>query len=280
MTTDRKNNTIVIASDHNGLVAKSKIIALLTHEHYRVIDLGPYSTEKVDYVDYANQVGKVVSDNCVSLQDSVRGILICGTGIGMSIAANRHWGARASLVTSVKNAKLTREHNNSNILVMGSWNNPDHELLEITTAWLNEPFGEGRHVPRVQKLERPDLGNIVVVPGYFDTLRPLHVKLLQYARSIGKVVVLVDSDTVYWKRKAGQLPDEKDRMKMLWYFCSEHDEIVLRDKEDISIGEYCKEIGATHIVKGANFTEEFVREHDQIPEDVQIRLFQVDDADV
>ncbi len=138
---------IIIASDHAGYELKEHIKNYLQNNKYEVKDLGCNSLDSVNYPDYAHQVAKEV------LATKARGILVCGSGIGMSMAANRHEGIRAALCTSVEYAKLSREHNDSNILVMGA-RFIDKELAEsIVNTWLNTEFAGGRHQLRVDLIE-------------------------------------------------------------------------------------------------------------------------------
>lgn len=143
-------NKVFIASDHNGRAAKNYIIKLLNiMSNLDTIDLGPFDYDgKVDYVDYAVHVAKSVITN----QDST-GILICGTGTGMCIAANRFKGIRAALVTDRATSELAREHNNANVLVLGQWRNSLGSMDEIIYTFLDTPFGEERHVKRLEKLD-------------------------------------------------------------------------------------------------------------------------------
>ena len=110
------DTSIAIASDHNGIDLKDFIYNCLRQKKINAIDLGPYTKESVDYVDYAYQMGNIIDRG-----DIERGILICGTGVGMSIAANRFKNVRASLIHNLDSAPKCREHNDSNILCLGSW---------------------------------------------------------------------------------------------------------------------------------------------------------------
>lgn len=139
---------IAIGSDHGGYVLKEKIKVLLQEENYEFEDFGCYSEDSVDYPEYARKVAHNVADATFD-----KGILICGTGIGISIAANKVKGIRASLVHDLESAALTRQHNDSNILAMGG-RIVDHDLaLEITKVWLSTEFEGGRHLRRVNSIE-------------------------------------------------------------------------------------------------------------------------------
>lgn len=138
---------IAIASDHGGFQYKEKIIELLQSQNIEYIDFGPLDETSVDYPDYAKPVAEsVVNGGCD------RGILICGTGIGMSIAANKVPGVRCALVHDVFTAQVTREHNNSNILAMGQRVIGEGLMLLIVKTWLEAEFEGGRHQKRIDKV--------------------------------------------------------------------------------------------------------------------------------
>ncbi len=140
---------ISIGSDHAGFPLKEKVVTFLKQKGFEVVDQGTYSEDSVDYNDAALVVAKDVQE-----QRAERGILICGTGIGMSIQANKTSGIRAALVHDKETAALTRLHNDSNVLTMGG-RIVDHALaLEIVDLWVNTEFSEDpRHQRRIQKLE-------------------------------------------------------------------------------------------------------------------------------
>lgn len=139
---------IAIGSDHAGFSLKQTIIDYLTDKGIQVDDCGTYSEESTDYPDYAAKVAKtVVSD------DSYAGILICGTGIGISIAANRFKGVRAALCHDSFTAAMSRRHNNANILAMGAKVVSREIAKEIIDIWLSEEYEGGRHERRLEKIE-------------------------------------------------------------------------------------------------------------------------------
>ncbi|MGN7385598.1 ribose 5-phosphate isomerase B [Sporosarcina sp. SAFN-015] len=138
---------IAISSDHGGNRLRHEIMDLLSELGLDYEDFGPNSDESVDYPDYA----KPVADGVASGKFD-RGILICGTGIGMSIAANKVKGIRCALVHDVFSAKATRGHNDSNILAMGERVIGPGLAREVATAWLDTSFEGGRHERRVAKL--------------------------------------------------------------------------------------------------------------------------------
>ena len=138
---------VAIASDHGGFELKQKVVALLADLGIEYTDFGPDSATAVDYPDYAFLVGKKVA-----AQDYDRGILICGTGVGISIAANKVKGVRCALVHDVFTAKATREHNDSNVLAMGGRVIGDELAKMIVKTWLAEAFMGAHHAGRIDKI--------------------------------------------------------------------------------------------------------------------------------
>ncbi len=140
-------HSISIAADHGGLVLKNAVLAHLQAGGYAVEDLGTHDGASVDYPDFAELVSERVLDGRADA-----GILVCTTGIGMSIAANRHAGIQASLVADAATAAITREHNASNILCLSGKTTPEATAKEIVDTWLKTPFAGGRHGRRVDKM--------------------------------------------------------------------------------------------------------------------------------
>lgn len=138
---------IAISSDHGGNRLRHEIMDLLSELGLDYVDFGPDSDESVDYPDYATPVAHGVANG-----EFDRGILICGTGIGMSIAANKVKGIRCALVHDVFSAKATRGHNDSNVLAMGERVVGPGLAREIASAWLDTTFEGGRHERRIAKL--------------------------------------------------------------------------------------------------------------------------------
>ena len=138
---------IGIASDHAGFDLKANIVLFLSELSYEVNDMGPATSNSVDYPDYGISLAQAVTANKIS-----RGIVICGTGIGMSIVVNRFSGIRGTLCSDVYTAKLCREHNDSNILIMGGRVVGHGLAREIVKVWLNTPFEGGRHQKRINKI--------------------------------------------------------------------------------------------------------------------------------
>ena len=140
-------NIIGISSDHGGFDLKTDIVLLLNELGHEVNDMGPENSKSVDYPDYGVSVAQaVISKNIF------RGIVICGTGIGMSIVVNRFSGIRGALCSDLYTAKLSREHNDSNILIMGGRVVGHGLAKEIVKVWLSTPFEGGRHQKRIDKI--------------------------------------------------------------------------------------------------------------------------------
>lgn len=140
---------IAIGSDHGGFLLKSEILKHIEDKGYEVKDFGCYSTDSVDYPD----IGRAVAE-AVAKGEYERGIIICGTGIGISIAANKVPGIRAALCGDCFSAKASREHNNANILAMGERVIGVELAKMITDIWLSTDFAGGRHTRRVDKLSQ------------------------------------------------------------------------------------------------------------------------------
>lgn len=139
--------SLAIGSDHAGFILKGKIIAYLQSKGYSIDDKGCYSEDSVDYPDFAHAVSKSVESNEVDL-----GILLCGSGNGISMAANKHAGIRAALSWIPEIAALARQHNNANILSIPARYVSDAQAFEIVDSFLNTEFEGGRHERRVQKI--------------------------------------------------------------------------------------------------------------------------------
>ena len=137
---------IIIGSDHGGFNLKTNIVKHLENNGVEIVDLGCYFPESCDYPVIAQSVAKKV------LATGARGILVCGTGIGVSIAANRFEGIRASHCTDTYTARMTRMHNDSNILCLGERITGVGLALDIVDIWLNTPFEGGRHQKRIDMI--------------------------------------------------------------------------------------------------------------------------------
>ena len=138
---------IAIGSDHAGLELKEKIKQALAARGVEVADQGTNSPESVDYPDYARKVGEQVAAG-----KAEKGILVCGSGIGMAIAANKVPGIRAANISSELEAQLSREHNDLNVLTLGQRLLKEDEAMAIVNKWLATPFSGGRHSERVEKI--------------------------------------------------------------------------------------------------------------------------------
>ena len=142
------SKTIFISSDHNANAARAYVVEMLVQWGYDVKDVGQPYDVKVDYPYEAAKVAQAVIH-----EEGSRGILMCGTGTGMLIMANRYPLVRAGLATDRATAKLMREHNDCNVLVMGQWRTPLGQMDEIIKTFLDTPFQGGRHVVRIKMLE-------------------------------------------------------------------------------------------------------------------------------
>jgi ribose 5-phosphate isomerase B len=148
---NHSEQTILIASDHAGFELKEKLEAELRALGYSYEDLGPSSEASVDYADYAHPLARRISEG-----EAERGILMCGTGLGMSYTANRYPHVRAAVAWTPEIAALAREHNDANVLVLPARFVGEEEGRAILKAWLDTPFAGGRHARRVEKIERTE----------------------------------------------------------------------------------------------------------------------------
>lgn len=144
------SKSIAIASDHAGFELKSRIRGVLEGQGYSVLDLGTDAAESVDYPDFAYAMTKALSE-----RRAERGVLICGSGIGISIAANRHPEIRAALVHDALGARLARQHNDANVICFGGRTIGSDVALDCLNVFLETEFQGGRHERRVRKLSAP-----------------------------------------------------------------------------------------------------------------------------
>jgi len=142
---------IPIASDHAGFEMKEKLERTLTEMGYAVDDLGADSEQSSDYADFAHPLAQKVSSG-----EAKRGVLLCGTGLGMSYVANRYPHVRAAVAWTPEIAELARKHNDANVLVLPARYLSDDDGVRILKAWLDTPFEGGRHERRVGKIERDE----------------------------------------------------------------------------------------------------------------------------
>jgi ribose 5-phosphate isomerase B len=142
------SDAIILGSDHAGFELKEKVRKALERMGLPYEDVGTDGPESVDYPDYAHRVAEGVESGRFA-----RGIVVCGTGLGVSMAANRHRGVRAAVAYDEETARLSREHNDANVLALGG-RSLDHGLAErVLEVWLKTPFAGGRHARRVAKIE-------------------------------------------------------------------------------------------------------------------------------
>ncbi|MGM9971714.1 MAG: ribose 5-phosphate isomerase B [Anaeroplasmataceae bacterium] len=140
---------ISIACDHGGLELKNSVIEYLKASGHEIVDFGTYTKDSCDYPVFGKKAALAVATG-----DCERGIVICSTGIGMSIVANKVKGVRCALVTDTNSARLTREHNNTNVLALGQKNVTTELALEIVKIWIETPFSnEERHIRRINMIE-------------------------------------------------------------------------------------------------------------------------------
>jgi len=139
---------ISIGSDHAGYDVKQEITDFLLNKGYDIDDIGCHSNDSVDYPEFGHQVGKNIVSGV-----SDKGIVVCGSGIGISIAANKIEGIRAALCFTKEHAKMSRLHNDSNVLAVGARMNGGDNILDIVDIWLNTDFEGGRHQKRIDKIE-------------------------------------------------------------------------------------------------------------------------------
>lgn len=144
--------TLIVGSDHAGVGLKKELSDVARGLGYEVEDVGTHSTDSTDYPDYAHQVASAIS------RDGGLGLLVCGTGLGMSMAANRHPGVRAAVCGDVHSAAMTRRHNDANVLCIGSRIVGPGLAEEILKAFLSSNFEGGRHERRVNKIEPANEG--------------------------------------------------------------------------------------------------------------------------
>jgi|10_taG_2_1085330.scaffolds.fasta_scaffold24818_2 ribose 5-phosphate isomerase B len=266
---DLKDKLIILAADHNGVELKKHLHEYLTKNGFMCIDLGPFAGQNaVDYTDYAHQLGSIVHSG-----DCRRGILICGTGVGMSIAVNRFENVRGALIRNTESASKCREHNDSNVLCLGSWLTPPRRAEEIVSSWLGTDFGGGRHVKRVEKISLHKPNTVVFANGVFDILHTGHIELIKFAKSLGdRLVVAINSDrtVVALKGESRPINNEADRKKILESI-QEIDEVIIFD--DTTPTAIINKIHPDIVVKGGEWTAEQVKERDNVPEGIDVKIY-------
>jgi rfaE bifunctional protein nucleotidyltransferase chain/domain len=259
---------IVLGADHNGVRAKAYIKPFLKQDGYHCIDLGPHEDRhSVDYADYARQLALIIKEG-----DADWGILICGTGVGMSITANKVPSVRAALAHNLEAALKSREHNDANVLCLGAWINDEERNLELVRAWLGQEFGEYRHVRRVEKISPDPAKKVVFANGVFDILHSGHIQLLKFAKSLGDYLVVgLNSDRSVKALKGPERPincesDRKAVLESLRYV----DEVVVFD--ELKPTDLIKTLNPTLVIKGGEWTAEEVRVRDEIPAHVGVKV--------
>jgi ribose 5-phosphate isomerase B len=138
---------IALGSDHAAFEMKELLKQFLQSKSIEVVDVGTYSADRCDYPDFAQKVSKEV------ISSNIQGILLCGSGIGVSIVANRFKGIRAALCRSAQDAEMARKHNDANVLCLGARFTSESEVKNIIEAWFANHFEEGRHSDRLKKFE-------------------------------------------------------------------------------------------------------------------------------
>ena len=144
---------MIVGSDHRGVAVKRAVVEALSDLGVHVDDVGTNDDEAVDYPDYAAEVARAVASGRAAC-----GVLVCGSGIGMSIAANKISGVRAALVQDAESARMSRLHNNANVLVLGASKVPTGAVAAIVQTWMATAFEGGRHEKRVAKISRLEKG--------------------------------------------------------------------------------------------------------------------------
>ena len=144
---------IALASDHAGFAEKERLKPLLLELGLEVEALGTVSEDSVDYPDYAAKVAAAVAEGCAA-----QGVLVCGSGTGMAITANKVNGVRAAVAWSEETARLARQHNDANVLAIGARTTPPDEIPKIVRAWFATQFDGGRHAERVAKIQEIENG--------------------------------------------------------------------------------------------------------------------------
>ena len=265
---NEKNKIVVLSSDHNGVLAKLKLAEHLKKNGYYPIDIGPDDESvSVDYVDYARQVSSIISKGQAN-----KGILICGTGVGLSIVANRFPNVRAVLAHSEKATIGSRDHNNSNVLCLGSWISSIEQMKSLLDIWIKQKWGEGRHVKRVERIDKK--AGIVFTNGVFDLLHSGHLELIKFAKTQGtKLVIGIDSDNRVKKIKGPNRPYNNENVRKNILETNKFvDEVIIFDSEN-DLQDLYNTISPNVIVKGGEWSHEQVRINDNIPQQIEIKIF-------
>lgn len=266
-----KINIIVLGADHNGVNLKILAKKKLNKLGYNCIDLGPFNSSiSVDYVDYAKQLGQIIKS-----KEANAGVLICGTGVGMSIAVNKVDNVRGALVHNMKSALKSKEHNDSNVICLGSWIANDEDNIEMLISWLREKFGEYRHVKRVEKIISNRDSKLIFTNGIFDIMHKGHVELLKFSKSLGEYLIVgINSDSSTSKLKGDDRPiNYQDDRKSVLEANKYVDEVIIFDESKPT--QLIKKIMPDIVVKGGEWVADEVRKNDDIPNDVGIKIFPI-----
>ena len=174
---NKSEGRIAIASDHGGFNIKNTLAEYLVKKGHKIDDLGTYSSDSVDYPDFAHTIAERIANGI-----DKRAILICGTGIGMSITANRYPGVRAALGNDIFSARMSRLHNDSNVLVLGGRIVGSELATEIVSTWLDTEFEGGRHNLRIEKIDYDRLETVVykVVSKYFAKMNDVDLAEVEH----------------------------------------------------------------------------------------------------
>lgn len=265
---------LLLASDHNGVLLKSALIDALVERNLPFVDFGPFSPiQNTDYPVIAAQVANSLSVRRMLRRSEDFAILCCGTGIGMSIAANKVPGIRAALVHNAMSALKSREHNDANVLCLGAWINHDQVNVALALEWLDEKFGGGRHVRRVGQIEPKSASQMVFANGVFDILHRGHIALLEWARSLGdRLVVAINSDASARALKGSNRPiNSQDDRRAVLSALSCVDEVLIFD--EASPYTLIDTLQPSIVVRGGEFTADEIRKRDGIAEHIEIKVF-------
>lgn len=257
---------VVLGADHNGVSLKTEVKQWIRALGHVPIDIGPYDMFRpVDYTDYAHQVAQIVTAG-----DADRGVLICGTGQGMCMTANKTPGIRAALVHNQTTAPLTREHNDANVLCLGAWITDPGTTRDIVESWFTTEYGQARHERRMVKIDRSRARRVVLANGVFDILHAGHIELLNFAKHLGdRLVVAINSDEAVRALKGPGRPviPAEDRKRLLQSLRAV-DEVIVFDSTDTA--GLLDSLRPDIVVKGGEWTAEEVRRRDNIPEDIGV----------